>query len=192
MTDTLPTHAIDPHIEALTTAWLDRVVIGQKLCPFASKPRREGQIRIAVCPAETEGDVLEALHAEFSRLDTTPAAEVDTTVLVLPYALASFEDYNQFLDLVDDLMDEFDWTGTYQVATFHPDYCFAGAQPDDAENLTNRAPYPILHLLREASMGAALAGYLNPAQIPTRNIAAMQALSDAQKRELFPYLYPAI
>ena len=169
--------------------WLEQVVIGLNLCPFAAKPYRDNQVRIQVCDSDTELGLLETLQAELTLLDERPVSEIETTVLVIPKLLQDFEDYNQFLDLVDGLLDEFEWAGEYQVASFHPQYCFAGVAPESPENLTNRSPYPLLHLIREASIEAALEHYDDPEGIPERNIKRMKALSEEEKRRLFAYLY---
>lgn len=168
--------------------WLDDVVIGLNLCPFASTPNRNKQIRIHTCDANTEEALLEALQSELLLIDKTPAEELETTLLVIPNMLANFQDYNQFLNLVDALLKEFEWEGRYQIASFHPRYCFAGAAPDAAENLTNRSPYPILHIIREDSLEAVLQHYSAPEKIPERNIQRVESLSKEEIRQLFPYL----
>lgn len=169
--------------------WLEQVVIGLNLCPFASRPYQEKRVRIQVCNADSELVLLETLQEELRLIDEKPAAEIETTVLVIPNMLGDFNDYNQFLDLVDALLDDFEWAGEYQVASFHPQYCFAGVAPDSAENLTNRSPYPLLHIIREASIEAALEHYENPEAIPERNIEKVKALSEDEKRRLFGYLF---
>lgn len=175
-------------IESDVRQWLERVVIGLGLCPFAAQPTAEGRVRIAVSDARSDESLLHALFAELTRLDTS-STEIETTLLVAPRHLASFDDYNQFLDPAEGLIEEFGWTGRYQIASFHPHYRFAGTVPDDAENLTNRAPYPILHLIREASLEQVLASFSDPEGIPARNILRVRQLSDAERRALFPYLF---
>lgn len=173
--------------------WLEQVVIGLNLCPFASKPYREKQVRIQVCEADTELALLETLQDELRLIDENPPTEpgtgIETTLLVIPNLLQRFDDYNQFLDLVDALLEEFSWTEEYQIASFHPQYCFAGVAPESPENLTNRSPYPLLHIIREASIAAALEHYTDPEGIPERNIEKMKALSEDEKRRLFGYLF---
>lgn len=169
--------------------WLEQVVIGLNLCPFAARPYQEKRVRIQLCECETELALLETLQAELTLIDEKPASEIETTLLVIPSLLQDFEDYNQFLDLVDGLLDEFEWAGEYQVASFHPHYCFAGVAPESPENLTNRSPYPLLHIIRETSIEAALEHYENPEAIPERNIERLKALSEDEKRRLFAYLF---
>jgi hypothetical protein len=176
-------------VEAAVRQWLRDVVVGLDLCPFASRPLAGGQVRISVSDAASEADLLYELQAEIGLLDATPAAELETTLLVLTGLLADFTDFNAFLDSVDALLEAYAWQGRYQVATFHPDYCFAGCDPQDPQNLTNRSPWPILHILREDSLERALAGYAGAQAIPARNIHRVRTLDDADKRRLFHYLY---
>jgi len=189
---------------AAVEAWLDHVVIGLNLCPFAAKPRRNKQIRIQVCGCEGELELLEALQAELTLIDEHPVTsetegsagaaliettQVETTLLVIPNMLLDFDVYNQFLDKVDALLESFSWVGEYQVASFHPQYCFGGVAADSAENLTNRSPYPLLHIIREASIETALAHYANPELIPERNIETVSQLSEDEKKHMFAYLF---
>ena len=168
--------------------WLEEVVIGLNLCPFAAKPNRNKQIKIHVCEAANEEQLLEAIYQELRVLDETPVTELETTLVVAPNQLADFADYNQFLDLIDALIIQTGNEGTYQVASFHPDYCFFGTEPDDAENLTNRSPFPIFHLIREESMEKVLQHYPNPEEIPDRNIERVRNLTSQQIKKLFPFL----
>lgn len=178
-------------IESAVRQWLDSVVIGLNLCPFAGKPVREGRLRVHVSTATDELELLTELQMELRKLDETPPAELETTLIAIPGLLADFADYNDFLDQVDQLLEEFEWSGDYQVASFHPQYQFAGTMPGDAENLTNRAPYPLLHLLREDSVEAALDSHPDPDGIPEINIRKMRELTPEQRRQLFGYLPPS-
>ena len=178
---------LDPRI-ALVARWLNQVVIGLNLCPFAAKPAGENRVRFAVSEAHDDEELLQDLQREMELLDEKAAQEIETTLLVVPEHLQDFFDYNQFLNWAEKLIKRNGWTGVYQLATFHPDYCFAGAEPDDAENLTNRAPFPILHIIREASLEKALAFYPDVDQVPEVNRARVEQLTPAQLAELFPYL----
>jgi hypothetical protein len=175
-------------VESAVRQWVDSVVIGLNLCPFAARPLREGRLRVCVSEAATELELLTELQLELRKLDETPAAELETTLIAIPGMLADFADYNDFLDRADALLEQFEWDGEFQVASFHPHYQFAGTQPDDAENLTNRAPWPLLHLLREDSVEAALDSHPDADAIPQDNIRRMQGLSAEQRRQLFGYL----
>ena len=163
-------------VEADIRRWLERAVIGLNLCPFAKAVYVREQVRIVVSDASTPRALLEELGEEMARLRDTPAQQIDTTLLVHPQVLTDFLDYNDFLDDADALLEALELDGVLQVASFHPHYQFAGTEPDDAENLTNRAPHPILHLLREDSVDRAVAAYPEPDAIIERNIATVQAL----------------
>jgi len=181
--------APDDAVESAVRQWLDSVVIGLKLCPFAAQPVREGRLRICVSQAGSDLELLTELQFELQKLDETPPAELETTLIAIPQLLADFADYNDFLDKVDALLEHFEWAGDYQVASFHPHYQFAGTQPDDPENLSNRAPYPLLHLLREDSVEAAVDSHPDADRIPQDNIRRLRELSAEQRRQLFGYLY---
>ncbi|MCG3760723.1 DUF1415 family protein [Vibrio cincinnatiensis] len=168
--------------------WLNDVVIGLNLCPFAAKPQRNKQIKIHVSQAQSEEALLQDILDQLLELDTKEPEELETTLVVVPHLLADFTDYNFYIDWVEALIRQQDWEGIFQVATFHPDYCFAGTQPDDDENLTNRSPYPIFHLIREESMEKVLKHYPNPELIPDINIKRVCQLTDEQRKALFPFL----
>lgn len=167
----------DPaQVETHVRRWLERAVIGLNLCPFAKAVYLKNQVRIVVSDASTERALLEQLGEEMALLRDTPADQVETTLLVHPQVLDDFLDYNDFLDEADALVEAMELDGVLQVASFHPRYQFADSAPDDVDNLTNRAPYPILHLLREESVDRAVAAYPDPDSIIERNIATVRAL----------------
>lgn len=176
-------------IEQEVQQWLEDVVIGLNLCPFAAKPNRNKQIKVFVSEATTEEVLLEDVLQELMNLDSKTAEELETTLVAIPNMLEDFMDYNLFLDWIDALIKQQEWEGTFQIATFHPNYCFGGAEPEDDENLTNRSPYPVLHLIREESMEKVLKHYPNPEAIPDTNIARVEALTPEERRKLFPYLF---
>ncbi|TOD66492.1 hypothetical protein CGJ60_07245 [Vibrio parahaemolyticus] len=169
--------------------WLNDVVIGLNLCPFAAKPQRNKQIKIFVSEATQEEAMLEDILLQLIELSTTEPEKLETTLVVVPNMLQDFWDYNFCIDWVEGLIKQQDWEGIFQVATFHPDYCFGGAAPEDDENLTNRSPYPIFHLIREESMEKVLKHYPDPESIPDTNIARVSALSEEECKKLFPYLF---
>ncbi|MGY6428052.1 DUF1415 domain-containing protein [Vibrio parahaemolyticus] len=169
--------------------WLNDVVIGLNLCPFAAKPQRNKQIKIFVSKAIQEEALLEDILLQLIELSTTEPEKLETTLVVVPNMLQDFWDYNFCIDWVEGLIKQQDWEGIFQVATFHPDYCFGGAAPEDDENLTNRSPYPIFHLIREESMEKVLKHYPDPESIPDTNIARVSALSEEERKKLFPYLF---
>lgn len=169
--------------------WLNDVVIGLNLCPFAAKPMRNRQVKTFVSNAETEETLLQDILEQLLELESTTSEKIDTTLVVVPNMLSDFYDYNLFIDWIEALLRQQNWQGIFQLATFHPNYCFGGTEPEDAENLTNRSPYPIFHLLREDSMEKVLKHYPDPESIPDKNIERVESLSESEKQQLFPYLY---
>ncbi len=167
--------ATDP-VVARTRQWLERAVIGLNLCPFAKSVHVKGQVRIAVTSATGWADLLEVLEREMDDLLARPATERDTTLLVAPDALPDFYEFNGFLGEADRLLQRKDLAGVLQLASFHPDFQFAGSAPDDIANFTNRAPYPTLHLLREDSIARAVAAFPDASTIYDTNIATLQRL----------------
>lgn len=161
---------------AETREWLEKAVIGLDLCPFAKPVHLRGQIRYALSEAETREDLLAHLLDELQALAAADPAEVDTTLLIHPYVLGDFLDYNDFLEVAEAAVEELGLTGEIQVASFHPRYRFDGTGPDDLENLTNRSPHPILHLLREASVSRAVAAFPDPASIYQKNVETLHRL----------------
>ena len=170
---------------AATRQWLERAVIGLNLCPFAKAVHVKQQVRFVLSDASTPEALLEQLAEELLLLRDTPADEVDTTLLVHPDVLQDFLDYNDFLDNADAAVEALDLGGILQVASFHPDYQFAGTAPQDISNYTNRAPYPTLHLLREDSVSRAVAAFPEAASIVDRNIETLDRLGIEGWRKLF-------
>ena len=159
-----------------TRHWLERAVIGLNLCPFAKAVHVKEQIRWVESPAEDPQQLLEDLVRELQLLAAADPAVVETTLLIHPRVLTDFLDYNEFLDVADAAVESLGLAGVLQVASFHPDYQFAGTAPDDVENLSNRSPYPTLHLLREESIDAAVAAFPEAASIYERNIETLRRL----------------
>lgn len=151
-----------------TRTWINQVVIGCNFCPFAAKEMKNDTIHYSVVNSESTEDCLTAFMEECKRLDNSP--EIETTLLIYPLAFADFEEYLDLVDMAEQLILDQDYEGIYQVASFHPHYLFAGSTEKDASNYTNRSPYPMLHLLREASIEKVLEKYPDPESIPERNI----------------------
>lgn len=166
-------------IIAATRSWVDKAVIGLNLCPFAKAVQVKNQIRYAVSSASDVGTLLADLMLELQVLATTDANELDTTLLIHPNVLTEFLDYNDFLDLADAAIEELELDGSLQIASFHPDYQFAGSARDDIENYTNRSPFPTLHLLRESSIERAVAAFPDAADIYEKNITTLRRLGPA-------------
>ncbi|MCK5091104.1 MAG: DUF1415 domain-containing protein [Gammaproteobacteria bacterium] len=154
--------------------WVESVVVGLNLCPFAKRELVNNRVRFTVTEADTEEQLLMDIQDELELLNSDE--EIETTLLIHPNVLQDFYDYNQFQNLVDSLLEQMELNGVYQIASFHPDYQFGGTEPDDVENYTNRSPYPMLHLIREESLEQAIASYPDPDQIPERNIELLKSL----------------
>ncbi len=164
---------------AATRLWLERAVIGLNLCPFAKAVHVKGQIRYVLSEATTPEALVEDLVAELNLLAETNADKTDTTLLIHPQVLNDFLDYNDFLEVADAVVEELELDGDIQVASFHPHYQFEGTQPDDITNYSNRAPYPTLHLLREASVEKAVAAFPDAENIFGKNIETLEKLGHA-------------
>lgn len=156
--------------------WIERAVIGLNLCPFAKAVYVKNQVRLVVSDAPHVDGFLEQLDRELDLLAASDPGQIDTTLLVHPTLFGDFLEFNDLTAIADAAIAEHGLVGVLQIASFHPGYQFAGTAPDDAENLTNRAPYPCLHLLREDSVARAVAAYPEPDSIIERNIKTMQAL----------------
>ena len=173
----LRTPSDDAVVEA-TKNWLQKAVIGLNLCPFAKAVDRKNQIRYVVSAA-TDRDVLASdLAAELSWLHASAPDVIDTTLLIHPHVLGDFFDYNGFLPEANRIVKRLGLTGKIQIATFHPHYEFADCPSDAIENYTNRAPYQMLHLLRESSIERAVTAFPDAADIYKNNIETMRALGE--------------
>lgn len=166
-------------IEAQTRCWLEQRVLKDNLCPFAHQPYNNDRVRFVVTDSARAEYLLDDLLHELQHLNASPVDELETTLLIHPGVLEDFHDYNDFLDLADGLLVQEGYEGVFQIASFHPDYQFADTAEDDAENYTNRSPWPMLHLLREASLEQAIAAYPDVDAIPQRNIELMQTIGTA-------------
>jgi hypothetical protein len=168
--------ASHPEIIAATRKWLERAVIGLNLCPFAKSVHVKELVRYVVSEAQDTDALLDDLERELKFLIDVAPEEVDMTLLMTPWVLTDFDDFTDFLDLVEVVLRTHGLVGTLQVASFHPDYVFAGEDAEDIANCTNRSPYPTLHLIREASLARATAAFPDASEIYLRNIETMRAL----------------
>jgi len=166
----------DDAVVAATRRWIERAVIGLNLCPFARAPYLQDRLRIAVSRASDVESLAEDLRAELEWLRDADATQYETSLLVHPFVLDAFADYNDFLDVADALLEDMELDGEIQVASFHPDYEFADAPPDAIGNATNRSPYPTLHLLRESSIDRAVDSGIDTDAIYRRNIETLAGL----------------
>jgi uncharacterized protein len=161
---------------AATQHWLTRAVIGLNLCPFAKSVHVKGQIRYVVSEVRTVEDAVVELADELRLLRDSDPEQIDTTLYITPDAFSDFAEYNDALFFADRLLGDLGLAGELQIASFHPDYRFEGTEREDISNYTNRAPYPIFHLLREASIDRAVAAFPDAADIYERNIETLERL----------------
>ncbi|MFY9824342.1 MAG: DUF1415 domain-containing protein [Thermoanaerobaculia bacterium] len=174
----------DEEVLAATREWLEKAVIGLNLCPFAKAVYVKDQIRYAVSRAESPEALLSDLTDELQALVAADPRETDTTLLIHPRALEDFLEYNEFLEVADAAVAGLGLEGVLQIASFHPRYRFAGSEEDDVANYTNRSPYPMLHLLREASVDRAVTAFPEAAEIYEKNIATLRRLGREGWRRL--------
>ncbi|MFO7567045.1 MAG: DUF1415 domain-containing protein [Enhygromyxa sp.] len=176
---------LEQHVRLATLAWVERVVVGLDLCPFARGPLEGGRVRVAVTSCEDPRELLTVVDDELDLLLGADAAEIETTLLVHPRCLTDFGEYNDFLDHADRLLELRELGGVVQIASFHPDYCFVDSAIDDPANFSNRSPYPMLHLLRESSVSRAVESHPDIEGVPSANMAKLRSMSLGQLRGLF-------
>lgn len=176
-------------VAAAVRRWVETIVVGLNLCPFAKRELDQERVRFVVSDATSEQGLLMDLEAELQHLELH--ASVATTLLIHPRVLETFDDYNQFLNYADGLLQQMELDGVYQIASFHPDYQFSGTETDAAENYTNRSPYPVLHLLREESLDRVLESTEYAEQIPIRNIELMDSMGNSRLSALLKACFPA-
>lgn len=174
----------DETIRASQT-WLEKAVIGLNLCPFAKAVHLKHQIRWVASLAHDEAALRLELLRELELLRDTPPEQIDTTLLIHPFVLGHFDDYNHFLDTADAALRQLGLEGVIQIASFHPDYRFAGSDADDIDNFSNRSPFPTLHLLRESSIDKAVEAFPDAADIYERNIETLRRLGHAGWKRLW-------
>jgi uncharacterized protein len=176
---------LSDEIISVTRRWVEKSVIGLNLCPFAENPYRGNRVRFMVSEQHSAAGLLEDLRVELRALADADPKDCETTLLIHPWVLADFIEYNDFLEVCDSTVADLDLEGEVQVASFHPQYQFADSQPDDIENYTNRSPYPMLHLLREASVERAVEAAGDTQEIYRRNIRTLRALGHAGWQRLW-------
>ena len=169
----------EKEILAATRIWLEKAVIGLNLCPFAKAVYVKNQVRLVVSRARHADDLLEELDRELDLLVATPADEIDTTLLIHATLFDDFLDFNDFLEVADGVVEEHALEGVIQLASFHPRFQFDGTEPDDISNYTNRAPFAMLHLLREASVEKAVEAFPEAEAIFEENIKTLEKLGHA-------------
>ncbi len=173
---------LSANIERATRAWLEEAVIGLNLCPFARREYEGGRVRFVVCEDAKTEEMLLNFAAELERLERDPS--IETTLLIFAQGLDDFYDFLDLLEMAHGWLNDQSLEGVYQLASFHPRYQFEGTSKNDPSNYTNRSPWPIIHLLREASVEGAVAAHPDTAQIPERNVAMAREKGDEFWREL--------
>lgn len=163
-------------VVAATRHWIEQAVIGLNLCPFAKAVYVKEQVRYVVSEAKHLDGFLEDIDREIAFLAGADPQQIDTTLIMHASLLADFLDFNDFLDIVDQAVSDLGHEGVIQVAAFHPLWQFAGTEPDDIGNYTNRAPFPTIHLLREASVTRAVDAFPEAESIYQRNIDTLHRL----------------
>lgn len=176
------------NVEQQVWQWLDDVVIGLNLCPFAKKPRINQQIKVFVSNVRSDETLINDFMNELEFIRDVDPMETDTCVFVIPNMLADFDDYLNYLALANMTVQQMGLEGEFQLASFHPDYQFEDTQPEDKENLTNRSPYPVIHIIREATVEKVLKHYPDPEMIPENNINRVEALTEQEIKNLYPFL----
>lgn len=163
--------------------WFEKAVLGLNLCPFAFKPYKEGAIHFELSHATDDESCLTDLYFYLNKM--VQDESIETIILICPHHLIHFDEYNQFLALAELLLDQEGWAGVFQIASFHPDYCFEGVRQDDRANWTNRSPFPLLHLIREKSISRVIDSNANVEQVPHANIERLNSLDYDTMREIF-------
>jgi hypothetical protein len=171
-------------VRAQTLGWLEQAVIGLNLCPFATSFYVNSQVRVVVSTAKHLDAFLDELDVELLLLRDTPVQEIETTLLVHPHLFPDFLVFNDFLNIVDDVVAEHELEGVLQVLPFHPEFLFGGEDETDMSHYTNRSPFPMLHLLREDSLSQAIDAHGDTDAIPERNKQVLRDLGLAGWRKL--------
>ena len=157
-----------------TQRWVHEFIIAHNICPFAKKEVDKGSIHYEVYDGRQMEDALCYLMDLCRKLDEDN--EIEAAMFIMPNGFAAFDEYLDLLDVANELLAEQEYEGVYQLASFHPDYCFEGVDEADASHYTNRSPYPMLHIIREEGLEKVLERYPNPEAIPERNITYCQEL----------------
>lgn len=171
-------------IEIIARRWVERVVIGLNLCPFAKAVHAKKQVRYIVTMAVQPDDLLAEVEHEIGILIDTDPLQLDTTLLIHPLAMLNFLDHHFFIGEADAALKRLKMIGVLQIVGFHPDYCFAGNEPNDMANYTNRSPHPMLHLLRESSVDKAVAAFPDAADIFDTNVRTLRAMDVEELQKL--------
>ncbi|MDB2312541.1 DUF1415 domain-containing protein [Luminiphilus sp.] len=181
-------HSTPEQVDRRVRAWLQRFVVGLNLCPFARPVVSSEALRVVVCEATEHQDITAVFMTELDLIQRSPESMVATTLLAIPYALLDFEEYLGFIEEAESLLEAVGLSGVIQLASFHPAYQFEGEPTASAGHYTNRAPFPLIHFLREEMMTRVLDQFPDPEQIPQRNIQRLEALGVATIEQMLKSL----
>jgi len=170
----------------LCTQWLEKVVIGMNLCPFAKPVAKAGGIHYAITAQSKRKELLTFFALELARIERATADEIATSLVIFPQGLDDFYDYLEFLEQCEALLESTGQRGSFQLASFHPQYLFAGVAADDLSHWSNRSPLAMVHIIREQQMSEVLAKHPNPDAIPQRNISFLRELGREELIKRFP------
>lgn len=173
-------------IEQMTRQWVETMVVGLNLCPFAAPVVKDGSLRYSLSEAADEEGLVSGFLNELELILAADETDIATTLFIVPEGLESFDDYLDTLALFEDLLEQAGLSGIFQLASFHPDYLFEGVAEDDMSHWTNRSPWPAFHIIREAQMSRALQHYKNPEEIPERNMQLLREMGREGLIERFP------
>jgi uncharacterized protein len=177
-------NALESNAVKATVAWVEDIVIGLNLCPFAKAIHVKQQLRYFVSLADNAEALLEEFKRELKSLVAARPEQIESTLLIHPNVLSDFQDYLHFLVVCDATLEELELDGIIQVASFHPDYQFAGTAKGDVTNYSNRSPFPTLHLLRESSVSRAVESLPDAAAIYESNIATLQRIGESRMKAM--------
>jgi hypothetical protein len=172
--------------KALTHLWVQKLVVGEGLCPFAHPVMEKLHIE-----ESTSQDLEVVTRAFLSLLNEMQLADEDdlpTALFIVTAALADFDDYLDWLFLCEDLLEQSGLEGDIQLASFHPHYEFEGEEAEAMTNYSNRSPFPMIHFIRENHISEALKTVTKPEAIPERNKRHMQRLGKEGLLNLMPEL----
>ncbi|TDO96826.1 DUF1415 domain-containing protein [Marinomonas balearica] len=172
----------DEVVISQTDNWVKEFIVGLSVCPFAKRELEKQSIRSVVVRTKKNEVALQELMGEIAWLDQNP--DTETTLVIFPTCFTDFSRYLDFVELAEELMYQQGCEGVYQLATFHPNYCFSGTESEDVSNYTNRSPYPMLHILREQSVEKAIEFYGDTSKIPGRNIELMESMGEGELEQL--------
>lgn len=177
-------------IEAQVRAWLDEVIVGMNLCPFAAPVLRAGRLRLRVDGEDDPEALVAALCAEAERLlDADPAA-LSTTIVVAPRAPADFEEFHGLTGLFEEWLEDNELDDELQVVSFHPLFRFADSRPGDLTVYVNRSPAPLWHLLRQSEIASAAADGVPTARVIARNSELLREMGAEGIRKVFGKYLP--